>query len=104
MAGALFATIVAIGIAYAVGVRAVALLALPTLGYWCWHQRRHWVFYIRGAPPEIVERYGQLFGGNIHIFPVEPGRVVPDAYHTILHILLVADLALTIRSCLQLIA
>jgi len=99
IAGALFAGTTAIAIAYVAGWWRAAFLALPMLLYWCWNQRRHWLFHFRGAPPEIVVKYRNLFGGNITILRRQPGRVVPDAYHTILHVLLVADVVLTLLAC-----
>lgn len=102
VAGALLGAVVATGIAYVVGWQAAALPMLPTLVYWCWIQRRHWIFYVRGAPPAMVEKYGRLFGANVRILPMKPGGVVPDAYHTILHVLLVAELGLTLRACWRL--
>jgi len=103
LAGALLAAIVAIELAYLRGHARAAFAALPMLVYWCWNQRRHWIFHFAGAPPEIVTKYAALFGGNLTILPRQPGRVVPDAYHTILHALLLADLALTAAACLRLL-
>lgn len=102
VAGALLGAVVTAGIAYVLGWQAAALPMLPTLLYWCWIQRRHWIFYFLGAPPAMVETYDQLFGKNVRILPIKPGGVVPDAYHTILHVLLVAELGLTIRACVRL--
>lgn len=103
LAGALFGAVLAIAIAYSLGIDRASLVALPILLYWCWHQRRHWAFHFGGAPPEIVAKYDSLFAGNVRLLPLEQGRVVPDAYHTILHVLLVADALLTIRACLRLL-
>ena len=102
VAGALLGALLAAGIAYVLGWQAAAVPMLLALLYWCWIQRRHWIFYLRGAPPELVEKYDQLFGDNVRILPRKPGGVVPDAYHTILHVLLVAELGLTIRACVRL--
>lgn len=104
VAGALLAAIVAIELAYLLGHVRAAFAALPVLAYWCWNQRRHWIFHFAGAPPEIVAKYAELFGANVSILRRRPGRVVPDAYHTILHALLLADLALTIAACARQLA
>jgi hypothetical protein len=103
LAGALLAGVLAVAIAYGLGVERAAFGALPILLYWCWNQRRHWLFHFGGAPPAIIAKYDALFGGNVRLLPLEQGRVVPDAYHTILHLLLVADTLLTIRACLRLL-
>ena len=103
LAGALLAAIVAIELAYLLGQQRAAFAAVPVLGYWCWNQRRHWIFHFAGAPPEIVIKYASLFGDMVSILPRQPGRVVPDAYHTILHALLVADLALSLAACARLL-
>lgn len=103
LAGALLGAVLAVAIAYVLGIERAALAALPVLLYWCWHQRLHWVFHFAGAPPEIVAKYDSLFGGNVRLLPLEQGRVVPDAYHTILHVLLLGDALLTFRACLRLL-
>lgn len=50
--------------------------------------RAHWVPFLFGAPDAQIRSYYDAFGENIYIFPRSDRRVVPDAYHTILHALM----------------
>ncbi len=52
----------------------------------------HWYYTIFGASPEKLEGYNQCFEGTVRIFPVSNTRLIPDLYHIVLHILIIANI------------
>lgn len=54
----------------------------------------HWHFTIFGATPEKIQGYNQCFEGSLCIVPRREDRLIPDFYHTVLHILIALNLVL----------
>ncbi|MHB9145958.1 MAG: hypothetical protein ACYC5Y_11555 [Symbiobacteriia bacterium] len=52
--------------------------------------RAHWMPMIFGAPAEFVQGYNTHFGSYWRILPRSDRRVVPDAFHTIQSLLILA--------------
>jgi hypothetical protein len=50
--------------------------------------RAHWLPFIMGASNSRIQRYYELFGQNAYILPRSRRRIVPDAYHTVQHVLM----------------
>ena len=66
-------------------------LLLLALAVWGGLQfRAHWVPMFFGASPEFVQRYNAIFGGYWRILPYSDSRVVPDAFHTVQSLLILA--------------
>jgi len=73
----------------------VVFPSLITLGIWGYLQyTSHWRYLLFGAPEARLKRYSAWFGRMYRFFPESHHRVVPDAYHTILGLLLSANLLL----------
>ncbi len=56
----------------------------------------NWRFWIIEAPPASVESYNNYFSGTFRIFPPSDIHIVPDAYHIIPGILLLANLGVVL--------
>lgn len=56
--------------------------------------RCHWYYTFFGASEKKIKGYNECFGNTIRIFPVDEKILVPDLYHTVLHILILANIAL----------
>ena len=54
----------------------------------------HWHFTIFGATPEKIRGYNRCFEGSLCIVPRREDRLIPDFYHTVLHILIALNLVL----------
>ncbi|ACV57102.1 MULTISPECIES: hypothetical protein [Alicyclobacillus] len=50
--------------------------------------RAHWLSWITGASDERLRRYDDAFGDNVYLLPKSDRRTVPDAYHTVQHVLM----------------
>ncbi len=71
----------------------VPYFALIVLGVWSYFQyTAHWQGFIFGASADQLKRYYALFAGMYRFFPESGTRIIPDAYHTILGLLLVINL------------
>jgi hypothetical protein len=57
----------------------------------------HWSTYFAPASEAKLRWYGRVFGDHWRLLPELPTRTVPDAYHTILAVLIVVNLALALR-------
>ena len=55
----------------------------------------HEYFTIFGASTKKLEGYNKCFEGTVKLFPVSEARLIPDFYHIVLHLLILADLVLT---------
>jgi len=66
------------------------------LQYWF-----HWRYLIFGATSMEIKGYNKAFGSMYHIMPTSDIKIVPDAYHIILHILLVLNLIFTIQGIMK---
>ncbi len=56
----------------------------------------HEYFTIFGVSDRKLKGYNECFEGTVKLFPVSETRLVPDLYHIALHLLILADLALTV--------
>jgi len=73
------------------------LILLSVLLVWGFIQfDSHWVWLFKQPDPERVVRYYQAFD-FWYILPKPEGRIVPDAYHTILHFLLLGTFGVWLR-------
>ena len=61
------------------------------------HQRGVPDQYFAAAGESKLRWYDRAFGDHWRLLPEAAGRTVPDAYHTVLAILLVANLCLALR-------
>ena len=52
----------------------------------------HWYFTIFGAGEAKLKGYNECFKGTVRIFPESETRLVPDLYHIVLHLLILANL------------
>lgn len=52
----------------------------------------HWYYTIFGVSEKKLKGYNDCFRNTIHIFPISEKRLVPDLYHMILHILILANI------------
>ena len=55
----------------------------------------HEYFTIFGSSRKKLKGYNECFEGTVKLFPVSETRLIPDLYHIILHLLILADLVLT---------
>lgn len=53
--------------------------------------RAHWLPFMVGATEERLLSYYKAFGWNLYILPKSRQRIVPDAYHTIQHALMLLN-------------
>jgi hypothetical protein len=56
----------------------------------------HWRYLLFEPSEEILDRYYHYFEGTLRFFAQSQTRIVPDAYHTILGILIYLNLVLVI--------
>ena len=54
----------------------------------------HWYFTIFGASESKLKGYNECFKGAVRLFPMSETRLVPDLYHIVLHLLILANLGL----------
>ena len=52
----------------------------------------HWYYTIFGASEKKLRGYNECFRDTIRIFPMSEVRLVPDLYHIILHLLILANI------------
>ena len=55
----------------------------------------HEYFTIFGSSSKKLRGYNECFDGTVKLFPVSETRLIPDIYHIVLHLLILADLVLT---------
>ena len=55
----------------------------------------HEHFTIFGSSSKKLRGYNECFDGTVKLFPVSETRLIPDLYHIVLHLLILADLVLT---------
>lgn len=84
------------------GWRWLAPLYVAVLLIWVGLQlETHWLGYVFTSPSaRRLAWYERAFGGHLAMLPARPGHTRPDAYHTLLAGLLLANLASTVRDCL----
>lgn len=69
------------GPSFAVAVLVVAIFGVYAFGT----LRAWWIPYLRGASPEMVAAY-EVFERTHRFLPRQPGRIVPDTLHVVLHV------------------
>lgn len=55
----------------------------------------HEYFTMFGSSSKKLKGYNECFEGTVKLFPVSETRLIPDLYHIVLHLLILADLVLT---------
>lgn len=75
----------AVGKWYLFGVLMLWLI----VGFFC-----HWYYTIFGASEKKIEGYNLCFRDTIRIFPASKKRLIPDLYHIVLHVLIIANIVL----------
>ena len=53
----------------------------------------HWYFTIFGASEQKLQGYNDCFRDTARIFPMSAQRLIPDLYHIVLHLLILANIA-----------
>lgn len=102
LAGLMLALLVAFFVAGVREVRFVAPVYALALAVWSWLQvDTHWSTYLLPASESKLGWYERVFGDNIRVLPALPDRTTPDAYHTVLAVLILVSLVLAIRDTLQ---
>ena len=56
----------------------------------------HEYFTIFGSSSKKLKGYNECFECTVKLFPVSETRLIPDLYHIVLHLLILADLVLTV--------
>ena len=69
------------------------LLAILTL-WFIVQFRCHWYYTFFGASERKIKGYNECFRDTVRIFPMSEKRLIPDMYHIILHILILANIIL----------
>ena len=52
----------------------------------------HWYFTIFGASETKLQGYNNCFRDTIRIFPMSETRLIPDLYHIVQHLLILANI------------
>ena len=52
----------------------------------------HWYFTIFGASERKLQGYNECFRGTLRIFPMSETRLIPDLYHIVQHLLILANI------------
>lgn len=52
----------------------------------------HWYFTIFGASERKLQGYNDCFRDAVRIFPMSEKRLIPDLYHIVLHLLILANI------------
>jgi hypothetical protein len=78
------------------GLWRIPYIALPyaiALSVWAFLQwQTHWSSYFFAATPQKLTWYGRAFGRHWHLLSDRAGHTTPDAYHTVLAVLIVVNL------------
>ena len=56
----------------------------------------HWRGFLFGASERQIAGYYRFFAGMVRLFPASQARVIPDAYHTVLGLLIAVNLVLIV--------
>lgn len=98
LAGLMLGLLVVFLVAGARRVRFVTPVYSLALIVWILLQvETHWWTYVFPASQARLRWYDRVFGDHVHVLPSLPERTTPDAYHTVLALLLLLNLALAIR-------
>jgi hypothetical protein len=80
----------------------VAPIYVAALAVWAALQiQTHWSTYISAASEAKLHWYARAFGDHWRVLPDLADRTVPDAYHTVLAVLLSANLAIALADTLR---
>ena len=96
----LFLVIILAG--YLLHLKITEYFSLAVLGLWGYLQyEAHWKYLIVPPPPRVLSRYYSYFHGTLRFFPPSPTRLVPDAYHTVLGVLILANLIAVLSAIVE---
>ncbi len=96
----LFLLIILIG--YLRQWRFTPFLNLATLGLWGFLQyTAHWQYFFFGASAQKIERYYAFYAGMARFFPESSEQLIPDAFHTILGMLIGINFILAITQIVE---
>ncbi len=56
----------------------------------------HWFFTIFGASETKLKGYNDCFRNTVRIFPMSETRLIPDLYHIVQHLLILANILVLI--------
>ena len=54
--------------------------------------RFHWYYTLFGAGERKLQGYNDSFRGTVRLLPMSDKRLIPDLYHIVLHLLILANL------------
>lgn len=57
----------------------------------------HWYYTIFGVSERKLQGYNDCFRDTIRLFPMSEKRLVPDLYHIVLHILILANVVICLN-------
>ena len=98
LAGLMLGLLVVFLIAGILETRYVAPIYSLSLLVWMWLQvETHWGTYLFPASQRKLDWYERAFGSHLRWLPSLPGRTTPDAYHTLLALLILVNLVLAVR-------
>lgn len=55
----------------------------------------HWYYTIFGASEKKLKGYNECFKDTIRLIPASESKLIPDLYHILLHLFILANIALT---------
>ena len=61
----------------------------------------HWYYTIFGASEQKLEGYNECFRGTLRLIPMSDKRLIPEFYHIVLHLLILANGILCLLSRTQ---
>ena len=61
----------------------------------------HWYYTLFGASEQKLKGYNECFQGTLRLIPKSEKRLIPDFYHIVLHILILANGILCLLSHTQ---
>jgi hypothetical protein len=97
LAGLMMGVLAALILAGLMRARFAALFVILAHAIWAALQiETHWSTYLMPATQSKLAWYERVWGENWHLLPPAPGYTVPDAYHTILFVLIVSVLVLAL--------
>ena len=68
------------------------ILAGVLMLWLCVQRRCHWYYTLFGASPLKLKGYNDCFRDTIRIFPASDTRIIPDLYHILMHVMIIANL------------
>ena len=51
----------------------------------------HWYYTLFGASEQKLKGYNECFQGTLRLIPKSDKRLIPDFYHIVLHLLILAN-------------